>query len=209
MAPARGDVRRDSDLVPFRQPVFPVLVPKGVLLRIGRAIQDISVARQYPGDRLIEAPVNASHIMGLAIVVAGAFPGGYIGQVGRLLCGDVPLDHGDARITEEGDLAVAPVLGGDPFDEVVAVPSVLGRAEHDIPFRMTDPAGIGVGDRVALAAPETQVGDSNLVILETVPGGTPMSCHSEGASPGRLPKGPQEMIAGRPFSVGGRCRYTW
>ena len=105
---------------------------------------------------------DAPLVKGLPIEVSRAFPRGDAGKVRRLLGGDPPLGHGHARVPAHADLAVAPVLGCEPLDEVIAVPTVLGAEHVHVALGMADAAGVHVGDGIALPAPVSRVGGLEL-----------------------------------------------
>ena len=79
-------------------------------------------------------------------------------QVRRALCGDEVLDEGQVGDAGHADVAIAPRLLGEPFDQVIAVLLLLRGAQVEVvALRLTGPTD--VRDRVheSSAGPELVV----------------------------------------------------
>jgi len=94
----------------------------------------------------------------VAVDVADALPRIDRGQVRGLLgCGE-PLGYGQVGSAAHADLAGAPLLLGEPLDEVVAVAALLAVPQDAVAVGVGHAADVGVADRVSLGTPVRRVG---------------------------------------------------
>jgi len=101
----------------------------------------------------------------IAVDVADALPRVDRRQVRRALgCGE-PLRNRQIRGPAHRNLARAPVLLGQPLDQVMAILALLAVPHDAVTAGFADAAGISVADRVALRAPVRRVG--TLKLLQT------------------------------------------
>ncbi len=163
VGPAGRLVDGDLDLLEVGALVLPVLVHLGIHLRHGDLVVHAVGAGDLRGDELVEGERgDAALVEGLTVEVGRALPGGDALQVGRALGRDAPLVHGDAGVAGHAHVAVAPGLGAQPLDEVVAVLAVLMGEHVDVALGVAGAAHVDVGDGVALVAPVERVGGLEL-----------------------------------------------
>ena len=161
-----GDhVGRDCDLLVVRDLALPEVVDQRVTVGLGDDVFFASVAperkvAQLLGEATVGHPAAQYQI---AVGVAHPFPGVDRGEVRRLLGRGEPLGRGQVRRSAHRDFASAPVLPGEPFDEVVRIASLLLVPQDTVPSGLDDPADVRIADRVALLAPVRRVGAFELV----------------------------------------------
>ena len=78
--------------------------------------------------------------------------------MGGLKGGDAPQGHAHAAVAKKAHPAGAPRLLGAPFHKVIAVPGVVLAEHAALALAVTAAALVHVGNRVAVAAPETGIG---------------------------------------------------
>ena len=161
---AGDDVGRDGDLLESGDLVFPERAHQRVALGLERVVLAQVLARIGAPQPLREAEVGhaAAHDQ-VPVDVAEALLRIDGGEVGRLLgCGE-PLRVGEVGGAAHPDLAAAPVLDGQPLDQVVAVLPLLTPEHGAVAVGVGDAAGIGVADGVAVRAPVGGVGPFELL----------------------------------------------
>ena len=75
------------------------------------------------------------------------------------------MGHADTGVADHRGATVAPLLSGNPLNEVVAVLSVLRTPQVDVALGVAHAARIDVGDGVAVVAPVAGIGRLKLGIL--------------------------------------------
>ena len=115
--------------------------------------------------RLVVGVGDTAAEVGLAVQVALTLPGGEAGEMRRALGGDAPVSHAHAGVADHRGATVAPLLSGNPLDEVIAVLSVLRTPQVDVALGVAHAARIDVSDGIAVMAPVTGIGRLELGVL--------------------------------------------
>ena len=101
----------------------------------------------------------------VAVDVADALPRVDRRQVRRLFGGGEPLRHRKVGSSAHPDFAAAPLLVGQPLDQVVAIATFLPIPQHTVAVGVDHTANIRIADRITLRAPKRRV--RTLELLQT------------------------------------------
>ena len=152
---ACNHVRWYLDLVEVRNLVLPQGIHQRVALRLGNYVFLRVLAEEAPVLQLLSKTGvrHAATHHQVAIDVTHAFPWVDRRQVWRLFGGGEPLRHREVGGSAHPDFAAAPWLFGQPFDQVVAVATLLAVPQHTVAVGIDHTANVRIADRVALRAP--------------------------------------------------------
>ncbi len=101
---------------------------------------------------------EAAYEVHVPVEVRRPLPGGDGRQVGRVLRRDEPLGDGQLGVPRHADFPAAPVLPGQPFNQVIAVLRHLGAIVIDVPLGVEGASGVRADHGVAVLNPVAGVG---------------------------------------------------
>ena len=197
-----------------RNLVLPQGIHQRVALRLGNYVFLRVLAEEAPVLQLLGEPGvgHAATHHQVAIDVTHAFPRVDRRQVWRLFGGGEPLRHREVGGSAHPDFAAAPWLFGQPFDQVVAVATLLAVPQHTVAVGIDHTANVRIADRVALRAPVCRIWTLELLEPETIPLSRPTMPNTPitlADVPCPLPYGLNATMTGTCSAPAGRNTSTW